>query len=86
MTLKIVLAVVGGRDSDTATLDVALNVARRFNAHIEALHIKGDQRDAIPFLGEGASGVLIEQIMTAAERDAGTRSSKAKTVFDAWRE
>jgi len=85
MTLKIVLAVVAGRDSDTATLDVALGVARRFNAHIEALHIKGDPRDAIPFLGEGASGVLIEQIMTAAERDAGTRSSKAKTVFDSWR-
>ena len=73
MTLKIVLAVVTGRDNDTATLDVALGLARRFGAHIDALHIKGDPRDAIPFLGEGASGVLIEQIMTAAERDAGTR-------------
>jgi len=86
MTLKIILAAVAGRDTDMATLDVALGVAKRFNAHIEALHIKGDPRDAIPFLGEGASGVLIEQIMTAAERDSGTRSSKAKAVFDAWRD
>ncbi|MBM3538383.1 MAG: universal stress protein [Alphaproteobacteria bacterium] len=85
MTLKIVLAVVTGRDNDKATLDVALSLARRFGAHIDALHIKGDPRDAIPFLGEGASGVLIEQIMTAAERDAGTRSGKARAAFDAWR-
>lgn len=85
MTLKIVLAVVTGRDNDTATLDVALGLARRFGAHIDALHIKGDPRDAIPFLGEGASGVLIEQIMTAAERDAGTRSGKARAAFDTWR-
>jgi len=85
MTLKIVLAVATGRDNDTATLDVALGLARRFGAHIDALHIKGDPRDAIPFLGEGASGVLIEQIMTAAERDAGTRSGKARAAFDTWR-
>ena len=38
MTLKIVLAVVTGRDNDTATLDVALGLARRFGAHIDALH------------------------------------------------
>lgn len=85
MTLKIILAVATGRDNDTATLDVALGLARRFGAHIDALHIKGDPRDAIPFLGEGASGVLIEQIMTAAERDAGTRSGKARAAFETWR-
>jgi nucleotide-binding universal stress UspA family protein len=85
MPLKIILTAVAGRDTDASTLDVALSVARRFAAHIEALHVKGDPRDAIPFLGEGASGVLIEQIMTAAERDAGTRSGKARAAFDAWR-
>jgi nucleotide-binding universal stress UspA family protein len=85
MPFKIVLTAVAGRETDASTLDVALAVARRFSAHIEALHVKGDPRDAIPFLGEGASGVLIEQIMTAAERDAGTRSSKARAAFDSWR-
>jgi nucleotide-binding universal stress UspA family protein len=85
MTLKIILAAVTGRDADTATLDVAASVARRFGAHIDVMHVRSDPRDAIPFLGEGASGVLIEQIMTAAERDAGTRSSKAHMAFEAWR-
>ena len=85
MKLKIVLAAVAGRDADPSTLDVDSVVARRFGAHIEALHIRSDPRDAIPFLGEGASGVLIEQIMTAAERDSGSRSGKARQAFEAWR-
>ena len=85
MALKLILAAVTGQETDNATLDVAAALARRFNGHVDALHVKGDPRDAIPFLGEGASGVLIEQIMAAAERDSGTRSGKAKTTFEAWR-
>ncbi|HTP85068.1 MAG TPA: universal stress protein [Alphaproteobacteria bacterium] len=85
MALKVILAAVTGQDTDNAALGIGAALARRFNAHVDALHVKGDPRDAIPFLGEGASGVLIEQIMAAAERDSGTRSGKAKTTFDAWR-
>lgn len=85
MALKLVLAAITGQETDDATLGVAAAMARRFNAHIDALHVKGDPRDAIPFLGEGASGVLIEQIMAAAERDSGTRSGKARATFEAWR-
>lgn len=85
MPLKLILAAITGQETDDATLGVATALARRFNGHVDALHVKGDPRDAIPFLGEGASGVLIEQIMAAAERDSGTRSGKAKATFDAWR-
>ncbi len=85
MAVKVILAAVTGQDTDSAALGIAAALARRFNAHVDALHVKGDPRDAIPFLGEGASGVLIEQIMAAAERDSGTRSGKAKMTFDAWR-
>jgi len=85
MAPKIILAAVTGQDTDAATLAIAAAVAKRFNGHIDALHVKGDPRDAIPFLGEGASGVLIEQIMAAAERDAGTRSGRARIAFETWR-
>jgi nucleotide-binding universal stress UspA family protein len=83
--LKVILAAVTGQETDAAALAIAGAAAQRFKAHIEALHVKGDPRDAIPFLGEGASGVLIEQIMAAAERDAGTRSGKARAAFESWR-
>lgn len=86
MSLRTILAMVSGGDGDTATLDVAAAVARRFSAHIDVLHVKGDPRDAVPFLGEGASGALIEQIMAAAQRDAEGRSGRARANFDSWRQ
>src|SRR5207244_6565069 len=74
MTLKIILAAVTGQDTDAATLGVATALARKFNAHIEALHVKGDPRDAIPFLGEGASG----EIGRASCRERGERAARAR--------
>ena len=85
MTIKTILAPIAGRDEDTLALDAAFEVARRFGAHIEVLHVAGDPRDAVPFLGEGASGALIEQIMAAASRESGTRAERAKKTFESWR-
>lgn len=86
MAVRIILAPVAGNDSDAAVLEAAVTLARQFKAHIEVLHAKGDPRDAVPFLGEGASGALIEQIMEAAQRDASEHATKARRQFDTWRE
>jgi nucleotide-binding universal stress UspA family protein len=85
MSFKVILAPVSGGDGDRAVLDAALGLARRFDAHVRVLHVKGDPRDAIPFLGEGASGALIEQIMTAAQRDSEERKTRARQTYDKWR-
>lgn len=86
MAIKTIMAPISGGETDAAMLDVALAVARRFEAHIEVLHVRGDPRDAVPFLGEGASGALIEQIMSAAQRDADQRAVRARAAFDQWRQ
>jgi nucleotide-binding universal stress UspA family protein len=77
---------VTGGDGDSGVLDAALALARRFTAHIEVLHGQLDPRDAVPFLGEGASGALIQQIMEAAQRDSVTRASRARATFETWRQ
>lgn len=84
MAIRTILVPVGGVEGDLTVLDAALLVARRFEAHVEALHPQLDPRDAVPFLGEGASGALIQQIMEAAQRDAAGRSARARATFDAW--
>ncbi|MBI3707252.1 MAG: universal stress protein [Proteobacteria bacterium] len=86
MSLKTILAPVSGGEGDAAVLAAAEALARRFGAHVVVLHAKGDARDAVPFLGEGASGALIEQIMVAAQRDADGRAERAKAAFTAWRD
>lgn len=81
---KCILAVITGADADQSVLETAHAFGRRFDSHIEVLHARGDPRDAVPFLGEGASGALIEQIMTTAQREAGTRAEKARQTFQSW--
>ena len=77
MAFKLILVPVTGGDGDIVVLDAALALAQRFTAHIEVLHGQLDPRDAVPFLGEGASGALIQQIMEAAQRDSATRATRA---------
>ncbi len=68
MSYKVMLAPMAGAPSDLRTLAAASAVVRKFGGHVEALHAAGDPRDSIPFVGEGASGALVEQIVTAAEK------------------
>jgi nucleotide-binding universal stress UspA family protein len=85
MPIKSIVAVLSGGPSDQASLAMAYNVASDFDSHIDALHAKGDPRDAIPVIGEGMSGPLVEEILQVAERDANTRSARAREAFEAWR-
>ena len=64
-------APIGGTDADTANLTLAARIARRFSAHIDVLHAKADPRETMPYLGEGASPALIDQVMVTAEKDSG---------------
>ncbi len=85
MPIKSILAVLSGAAVDRTSLNMALAVAKGFNAHIDALHARGDPRDAIPVIGEGMSGPLVEEILQVAERDATSRSQRAREAFEAWR-
>ncbi len=85
MPIKSIVAVLSGGPSDQASLAMAYNVAKDFDSHIDALHAKGDPRDAIPVIGEGMSGPLVEEILQVAERDSNSRSIRAREAFESWR-
>ena len=84
MAFKSILAPIGGVDSDGPTLALAARIAKRFSAHVDVLHAKADPRETMPYLGEGASPALIDQVMVSAEREADSRSGRAKTSFEEW--
>jgi nucleotide-binding universal stress UspA family protein len=84
MGFKVILAPLSGSASDAHTLATAAAVARKFGGRIEALHAAGDPRDAVPFVGEGASGALVEQIVGAAEKDLKRRAETARATYAAW--
>ncbi len=83
--LRKILVPVTGRDSDRAVLAMGFTVARIFDAHVEALHVSIDARDAIPMLGDGMSAALIQELMKAAEKDAAADAETARQHFEAAR-
>ena len=82
MTFRVILAPVFGDDADPAALDAGLAVARRFDAHLAALFVRLDPRDAIPIVGEGVSPAIMDQLTRAAEAEMERRRNRAKAAFE----
>ncbi len=85
MAIKVILTPLFGVPSDEAALATALAVAKKFAAHMDIMHIRADPRTMIPYIGEGMSGALIEEMIASAEQQAEERSQKVRKTFDDWR-
>lgn len=83
---KTILVAVSDDVSGRAPLDAALAVGRHFGSHVSALHVKADPSNAVPLVGEGMSGVMVEEMISAAEQQADERAKQARAVFDELRE
>jgi len=82
MPIRKLLLPLTGTAAGEAALATALQVARRFDAHLSALHVRVDSRDVAPLAGEGLSGAMIEEMMAATERESGDRSVAVRAMFD----
>ena len=80
--IAAILLPLNGASTDTAALTLSLHLARRFGAHLQALHIGTDSREVAPLAGEGLSGAMVEEMMTAAEREAGRRLVDVRVQFE----
>ncbi|MBL6946299.1 MAG: universal stress protein [Rhodospirillales bacterium] len=82
MPIKSILIPLDGTESAQPVLETAFAVARDLSAHVEVLHVRADSKNAVPLLGEGMSGAMIEEMIDLAETEAGTRADKAREMFD----
>lgn len=84
--IKTIFAPLGGGQSDEPVLDTALTLARRFEAHIAALHCNVDPADAaaasppVSFLVGPALGTAMDHLSEREQR----RSSNALHTFNAF--
>ena len=83
MHFKNILVPLSGanNDSDAKALESAFNLAIRFGAHVNALHIKIDPRSAAAFVGEGMTSTMIESVIEMAEKDGEERRRRARDLF-----
>ncbi len=82
MTFKTILAPVSGAARDDLTLAAALTVGRDFDAHVDVLFSRQPASASVPMVGEGISGAVVEQLMTAAEEEWTRREEAARHAFE----
>jgi nucleotide-binding universal stress UspA family protein len=84
MLVNRILVPLDGSEAGQAALATALAAARRFDGHIDALHVRADPREAIPYMTGGISSGMIEMVMADAGKIANERAVKARAAFDAF--
>ncbi len=81
MIIRTILISVDGNEAARPLMETAFLVARDFKAHVSGLHVCYDARDALPLLGEGMSGGMIEELIDMAEKEAAERAGAASRMF-----
>ncbi|MDR3441178.1 universal stress protein [Telmatospirillum sp.] len=79
---KTILTCLCDAETAPATLGLALLIGRDHAAHVEALHVKIDPASAVPLVGEGMSGAMVEEMLGVAERQATERSAGIRQLFE----
>jgi nucleotide-binding universal stress UspA family protein len=83
MSIRKLLLPLTGTAAGEAALITALDIARAWDAHVLALHVRVDSRDVAPLAGEGLSGAMIEEMMTATETESLARANAVRSMFEA---
>src|SRR5277367_5783271 len=81
MAIRKLLLPLTGTAAGEAALTTSLMIARAWNAHVLALHVRVDSREIAPLAGEGLSGAMIEEMMSATEKESGSRALGLYEMF-----
>lgn len=82
MSIKKLLVPLDDGVTGRLALSTAYQVAVTNSAHIEAYHVAADAKEAVPLLGEGMSGAMIEEMIDLADKDADERAKAAREAFN----
>jgi nucleotide-binding universal stress UspA family protein len=75
---KIVVPVTGG-PRDAAIMRAALEIAKTFDSWTAALFVRPDASEVLPYLGEGISAGVVQEILDASE-EASKKSCHAAKI------
>src|SRR3546814_3586270 len=76
-----ILAVTDGTAGSDAAMVAAIDLGQRFGARVDFLHVANDPRDLMPYVGEGMSGIELEQVMTSVEAGNTKRREAVEASF-----
>src|SRR5262249_19138698 len=80
--IKTILLPVLGNSADAPAFDAAIGLARKFGAHLHALHIRQDPLNQLAVaLGDVTSGAAAGQLIEELEQAASERETTARRSF-----
>src|SRR5471030_2773130 len=82
MAIRKILLPLTGTTAGEAALTTSLMIANIWKAHVTALHVRVDSRDVVPLSGEGLSGAMIEEMMSATEKESNDRAHAVRAMFE----
>ncbi len=83
--IKTILVPATGGDGDMPVFASALAVARRFDAHLEFLHVRPDAAAvAVSMASDGGGATMIGSLITRLEEEAEERETKASQQFQSF--
>src|ERR1700730_17408621 len=83
--IKTILVSATGGDGDPSVFASALTVARRFDAHLEFLHVHPDAAaTAVSMASDGGGATIVGSLITRLEEEADQREKKANQLFQSF--
>jgi len=83
MAIRVVLGLVDGGPASEAAAEASLRVADEFGAHLQLLHVRPDPESLVPMIGEGMSGVMLDQMVEGFRTESLERAAGARRLYDA---
>lgn len=83
MTIRTILVAVSGGSASEGAVEMAFQLARRFEAHVEALHVRVDERQAMMLYGDGMGAPLAGDLMGRIAEETAANAAAARRIFDA---
>ena len=83
MSVRGVLGLIDGGPAAEAAAGAALTVADAFEAHLQLLHVRPDPESLVPMIGEGMSGLMLDQMVEGFRAESLERAAAARKLFEA---
>ena len=84
MPLNVISVPLYGIERDRSALEIAAKLAKDHCAHVQVIHCEMDGRDVVPFVGQGLSSPVVDQIIHAVEQEVKHAKEAATHTFNEW--
>lgn len=82
MAYRKLLVPLNGTDRDSQVLAAAFDIAKPAKAHVMGIYVRPDPTEVLPYLGEGISASVLQEIMDAARASSAKSAATARANLD----